>query len=104
MIITWIVGGVVIGLVIGYILWASGKKEAAVEVEKDSERDQRLKQLEQKIEAMSNNDLLTNNEVEQLLGVSDASAERYLDELEQKGLLEQVGKVGTMVNYKKVMK
>jgi len=44
----------------------------------------------------------TNNDIEKLLGVSDATATRYLDELEKEGLIEQVGKTGTGVYYKKI--
>ncbi len=34
---------------------------------------------------------ITNNDVENLLGVSDATATRYLDELEKEGLIEAFG-------------
>ncbi len=44
---------------------------------------------------------LTNNHVEQLLGVSDATATRYLDELEKEGKIRQVGKTGKHVFYEK---
>ena len=42
---------------------------------------------------------VTNDEIEKLLGVSDATAERYLNELEGKGKLRQVGKTGKSVYY-----
>lgn len=45
---------------------------------------------------------LTNNHVEQLLGVSDATAERYLQELEKEGRVRQVGKTGQGVRYEKI--
>jgi len=44
----------------------------------------------------------TNNDIEKLLGVSDATATRYLDELEKEGLIKQVGKTGASVYYKKI--
>jgi Fic family protein len=44
----------------------------------------------------------TNNDIEKLLGVSDATATRYLDELEEEGLIEQIGKTGASVYYKKI--
>src|SRR3989344_4312357 len=44
---------------------------------------------------------VTNDEVERLLGVSDATATRYLEELEQEGLLRQVGAEGSGVHYKR---
>jgi len=40
-----------------------------------------------------------NNDVEKLLGVSNATAERYLDELEKAGKLTQHGTTGQNVFY-----
>ena len=45
---------------------------------------------------------LTNNHVEQMLGISDATATRYLDELEKEGKIRQVGKTGRDVYYEKI--
>ena len=45
---------------------------------------------------------VANNDVESLLGVSDATATRYLDELEKQGLVRQVGKTGKHVYYEKL--
>lgn len=45
---------------------------------------------------------LTNNHIEQLLGISDATATRYLDELEKEGKIRQVGKTGKHVYYEKL--
>ena len=42
---------------------------------------------------------ITNDQVEKLTGVSDATATRYLQELEDKGILEQEGKAGKTVKY-----
>src|SRR3989344_7551533 len=44
---------------------------------------------------------LTNNHVEQLLGISDATATRYLEELEKEGRIRQVGKTGRQVYYER---
>lgn len=43
---------------------------------------------------------ITNDEVQALLGVSDATAERYLQELEAAGGISQVGGAGKGVSYK----
>ncbi|MEK6840263.1 MAG: DUF977 family protein [Nanoarchaeota archaeon] len=40
-----------------------------------------------------------NNDVEKLVGVSNATAERYLDELEKEGKLTQHGFIGQGVFY-----
>lgn len=43
---------------------------------------------------------ITNNDVEKMLGVSDASATNYLQELENEGKIKQIGKTGRSVYYK----
>lgn len=45
---------------------------------------------------------LTNNHIERLLGISDATATRYLEELEKEGKVRQVGKTGHAVYYEKI--
>ncbi len=42
---------------------------------------------------------ITNNDVEKLVGVSNATAQRYLDELEKEGYLTQHGAIGQSVFY-----
>ena len=44
---------------------------------------------------------ITNDEVEKLLHVSDATATRYLSALEKEGKIKQVGKTGKAVTYTK---
>lgn len=44
---------------------------------------------------------ITNNSVEKLLGVSDATATRYLDDLEKEGLIKQQGETGKYTYYQK---
>ena len=43
---------------------------------------------------------LRNNDIEKLLSVSDATATRYLEELENEGVLDQISKTGKGVYYK----
>lgn len=43
---------------------------------------------------------MNNEQVEKLVNVSDATAERYLDELEKEGRIRQIGKTGKHVYYK----
>jgi predicted HTH transcriptional regulator len=45
------------------------------------------------------NGQITNNQAQDLIGFSDASAERYLDDLEKEGKIRQVGKTGEAVFY-----
>jgi Fic family protein len=42
------------------------------------------------------------HEVEKLLHVSDATATRYLEILEQEGKIKQVGKTGKGVKYQRI--
>lgn len=64
------------------------------------------KQVEQKVENKQKilefvqaNAKVQNNDVEKLTGVSNATAERYLDELEKEGKLTQHGAIGQNVFY-----
>lgn len=43
---------------------------------------------------------IANDDVENLLGVSDATATNYLQELENEGKIEQIGKEGRFVRYR----
>jgi len=65
-----------------------------------------LEQMEQKAENkqkilafVQEHGKIQNNDVEKLVGVSNATAERYLDELEKEGKLTQHGTIGQNVFY-----
>lgn len=51
------------------------------------------------LEFLNNNSKISNNDVESLCNVSNATAERYLNELENNGKLIQHGKIGRDVFY-----
>ncbi len=79
-------------LIIWYLLatrkpktWSSQKRE------KNQEKILKLFQTKQTV---------TNNDIEKLLGVSDATATRYLSDLEQERKIEQVGNTGRGVEYR----
>ncbi len=64
------------------------------------------KQMEQKTENkqkilafVQEHGKIQNNDVEKLAAVSNATAERYLDELEKEGKLTQHGSIGQSVFY-----
>ncbi len=61
--------------------------------------EQKQKNLEKIRAYIKTRDQVTNNAIENLLGVSDTTTERYLDELENEGLIKQVGKTGQSVYY-----
>jgi Fic family protein len=98
--------GIIVGGVAVYFLMrksplrksSAGGEESLIEIqarEKNLNKQKILKLLE-------NSDRLENKQVEQELGVSDATAERYLDELEKEGQVRQVGNIGAEVYYEKV--
>lgn len=45
---------------------------------------------------------ITKHEVEKLLDVSDVVAEKYLSELERKGLVSKIGQIGEDIYYERV--
>ena len=97
--------GVIIGALAVLFAWGQQKQKAAALKQKSNNllsrpQSRRKEQAKQKILALfQQQDQITNNDVENLLGVSDATATNYLDELEQEGLLIQKGKTGRNVFY-----
>ena len=60
------------------------------------------KKLDKILEAVTKHGSITNDQVEKLLHVSDATATRYLTQLEKEGKLKQEGKTGKSVKYLKL--
>ena len=71
------------------------KARATIQSRKKSKLEKIMTELEKKGK-------VTNDEVEKLLHVSDATATRYLSVLEKEGKIKQVGKTGMGVVYTKV--
>ena len=65
-------------------------------------QDRKHKKLEKILEALTVKGKITNDEVEKLLHVSDATATRYLSALEKEGKIQQVGKTGKAVEYMRI--
>jgi len=65
-------------------------------------QDRKHKKLEKIMEALTAKGKITNDEVEKLLHVSDATATRYLSALEKEGKIQQVGKTGKAVEYTRI--
>ena len=51
------------------------------------------------LEFLGENEKITNNNVEKLTDMSNATAERYLNDLEKEGKITQHGKIGQGVFY-----
>lgn len=67
------------------------KKKSRSEVKKDNKQ--------KVLDLLKTKKKITNGQVEKLLGVSDSTATRYLDELEKKEEVRQVGKTGKHTHY-----
>lgn len=86
----WSVVLVVIAFAIGFWLATNGRagRPAAVRI-------RRAKQKKQVLGLFASKDKIVNDDVEKLLGVSDATTTRILDELEADGLIEAKGKTSS---------
>ena len=67
--------------------------------EKENNKNKIIEFLKSGLMDSANPLQITNNDVEKLIGVSDATAERYLNELEQEGKIKQIGLTGQSVHY-----
>jgi len=85
--------GVAIGMLVMRFL-ISRKYERLIW--KVREKDDKKKMI---MKFMKEKGKINNDQAEQLAGVSDSTAERYLDELENEGKIKQIGKTGKHVYY-----
>lgn len=88
----------VIGFLIGYFI--ASKKQRISFISKQQREKQAGKDAIYGL--LETNHPLTNNDVEAMLDISDATATRYFDELEKEGKVRQVGKTGRYVSYERV--
>jgi predicted HTH transcriptional regulator len=91
------IAGVVIGRYLG-VCRVRRSKVGLIEQQAEEKGDNKEKVLEY----FNTHQRATNDEIERLLGVSDATIVRYMDELEKEGRIRQVGDTGSGVYYKKV--
>jgi len=84
----------IVGIVIGYLL-ARRQKEGLIfgQAKRKQENKQKI------LDFLQENGKIQNNDVEKLAVVSNATAERYLDELEKEGKIVQHGIIGQNVYY-----
>lgn len=68
----------------------------------DKQAQEKALHLEKIKEFMQDKDKVANKDIAEMLGISEATAVRYFDELEKTGFLKQVGKTGKYVFYSKV--
>jgi len=69
-------------------------------VYRDINKQQKTENKERILKELQEKEKITNNDVEKLLGVSDATATNYLQELENENKIKQIGKTGRSVFYR----
>jgi len=92
------IAGLVIG---GAFVLAVKKKSVDLTVVNKQRAEQKERNKQKALQLFQTKAQITNDDVETALKVSDATAERYLDELEKEGRLKQIGKTGKNVLYRK---
>ena len=100
--ILYVLVGFILGIMIVWLM-TKGRNNSVMSSKLIEEKmAEKARNREKLMNYLSDKEKVANDEVEKLLGVSNATAERYLDELEKEGALRQVGRVGRKVYYKKV--
>ncbi|MEA3272102.1 MAG: winged helix-turn-helix transcriptional regulator, partial [Patescibacteria group bacterium] len=86
------------------LIWRPTRERIVKIVYKNANKQSVVKEKnkEKILELIKSKKKITNNDVEKNLEVSDATATRYLNELEKDEKIKQVGKTGKYVYYKKV--
>lgn len=91
--------GLIIGALVVYLLMHKVRTSdsiAAVVEQRSSEKQNRKERI---MDLVQQKGTIANNDVEELLNVSDATATNYLQELEEEGKLKQNGSHGRFVTY-----
>lgn len=73
-----------------------GRQRGGLISEQAKQKERNKKRI---LEFLRASEKASNNDIENLLGVSDASATRYLHELELEGKVRQIGETGQSVYY-----
>ena len=101
MAIVYITIGIVIGLIISKYLGHGSDNGKGIKDLNSERQEAKEKSLDEVMELFDFKQEIANNDVEKLLGVSDATATNYLKELESKNLITQIGREGRGVTYRK---
>lgn len=90
--------GLIIGILIGYSL---AKRRGGLSAARDAVARRKEEAKGRIMELFAGKEEIANDDVERLLGVSDATATNYLSELEEEGKIVQIGTVGRPVRYRR---
>ena len=96
----WQIIVLIIGFVVGFLIGRRVGYKKAFRYLNPDQMKEREENLHKIMLYLSAHDEITNDTVEELLHVSNATAERYLNDLEDRGRVVQVGKTGRSVKYK----
>ena len=99
-IITFVLGAV-LGVIAMYF-WSKNSEKKKKETLIEMQAREKKANKESILELLQTQGAMTNNHVEMMLGISDATATRYLEELEKEGFVRQVGGTGSGVYYEKI--
>lgn len=88
-----------VGVIAGVAAYLGMKKISPLIEDQAREKAVAMEKIREYFERMSEG---TNDDIQKITGVSDATATRYLEELEQAGEIRQVGTVGKSVKYERV--
>lgn len=86
-----------LGVAVGVIIVVSEKDKVSNFF--SGQKEKKVENKQRVLELIQNKQKVTNNDIEELLGVSDSTATRYLEELEQEQKIAQVGNTGKGVYY-----
>lgn len=89
---------VAMGAWVWYLMKSKNDKGGMPELAR-RQAEQKEEHKQKILELLANKDRIANDDVQKLVGVSDATATRYLNELEKEGKLRQVGERGGYVYY-----
>lgn len=78
------------------------QRQENLKLANENRQEKKREKVDKILEMFSGQKEISNDEVEKILHVSDATATRYLEILEQEGKIKQVGKTGKGVKYEKV--
>lgn len=76
-----------------------GKESPGIAKVNESRQDAKAKAKDKILKLFDNKTEITNDDIQKLLAVSDATATNYLEELEGEGHITQIGKEGRGVKY-----
>lgn len=93
--------GIVSGVILVWFFVEPKSKFKNISILSRKQAEEKAEHLQKILKFLQGKEKVTNDDVEKMLKVSNATAERYLDRLEKQGELKQVGKTGQGVYYTK---